>query len=117
VTWTDFWEQGKIFFVAPTTYDSQLVAKKWNADVAKVLGAYADELEGATAITAESAKALLESVAMKLNIKPGQILQVLRMTITGGSSGPDLMATLEILGNAESARRIRNAIQNIPLAS
>jgi glutamyl-tRNA synthetase len=54
---------------------------------------------------------------MKLNIKPGQILQVLRMTITGGSSGPDLMATLEILGNAESARRIRNAIQNIPLAS
>ncbi len=113
----DFWEQGKIFFVAPTTYDSQLVAKKWNADAAKVLGAYADELEGATVITAESAKALLESVAMKLNIKPGQILQVLRMTITGGSSGPDLMATLEILGNAESARRIRNAIQNIPLAS
>lgn len=113
----DFWEQGKIFFVAPTTYDSQLVAKKWNADAAKVLGAYADELEGATVISAESAKALLDSVAMKLNIKPGQILQVLRMTITGGSSGPDLMATLEILGNAESARRIRNAIQNIPLAS
>ncbi|HQQ96997.1 MAG TPA: glutamate--tRNA ligase [Cyclobacteriaceae bacterium] len=113
----DFWQQGKIFFVAPMSYDSQLVAKKWNADAAKVLGAYAEELEGAPAISAESAKALLESVALKLNIKPGQILQVLRMTITGGSSGPDLMTTLEILGNAESARRIRNAIQNIPLAS
>jgi glutamyl-tRNA synthetase len=113
----DFWEQGKIFFVAPTSYDGQLVAKKWNADVSKVLGVYADELERATVITAESAKALLESVALKLNIKAGQILQVLRMTITGGSSGPDLMSTLEILGNAESARRIRNAIQSIPLAS
>lgn len=113
----DFREQGKIFFVAPTSYDSQLVGKKWNADAVKVLSAYADELQAAPVISAESAKALLESVAMKLNIKPGQILQVLRMTITGGSSGPDLMATLEILGNAETARRIRSAIQNIPAVS
>jgi len=112
----DFREQGKIFFVAPTSYDSQLVSKKWSADAVKVLSAYADELQTAPAISAESAKALLESVAMKLNIKPGQILQVLRMTITGGSSGPDLMATLEILGNVETARRIRGAVQNIPLA-
>lgn len=113
----DFREQGKIFFVAPTSYDSQLVGKKWNADAVKVLSAYADELQAAPVISAESAKALLESVAMKLNVKPGQILQVLRMTITGGSSGPDLMATLEILGNAETARRIRSAIQNIPAVS
>ena len=42
----DFWEQGKIFL---SRQRLMIIAggKKWNADVAKVLGAYADELEGA----------------------------------------------------------------------
>jgi glutamyl-tRNA synthetase len=38
VTFTqDFWQQGKFFFHAPTSYDEQVIAKKWNEDVVKVL--------------------------------------------------------------------------------
>ena len=111
----DFWEQGKLFFIAPTTFDEQIVAKKWNDDAVKVLQSYKDEIKSASPITASTAKDLLEKVTSSLGIKTGQILQVLRMSLTGGSSGPDLMMTIEILGNAEVEKRIAFALETLKI--
>lgn len=106
----DIWMNGKFFLIAPTQYDEQVAAKKWNADAVRVLKAYAERIAGLPQITAEQAKQLLEEVTAQLGIKTGQILQALRMAVTGGSSGPDLMLTIEILGAAETASRLENAI-------
>ncbi len=109
----DFWEQGKFFFIAPTSFDEQLVAKKWNDDTVKVLSAYRDSLKGADNLMAEKAKNSLEQVTTSLGIKTGQILQMLRMVITGGASGPDLMVTIEILGAEEVVSRISYALNTL----
>ena len=106
----DFWKQGKFFFVAPTVFDEQVVAKKWNDETAKVFNAYSEEVENLDGLTAVNAKDLLEQVTSKLGVKTGQILQMLRMGLTGGASGPDLMMTMEILGGAEVSRRLRFAV-------
>ena len=111
----DFWEQAKFFFIAPTSFDEQIVAKKWNDDAVKVLRAYCEEIKSLPPITAETAKNTLEAVTVRLGIKTGQILQILRMTITSGASGPDLMMTLEILGNAEVEKRMRYALDTLKL--
>jgi glutamyl-tRNA synthetase len=109
----DFWTNGKFFFQAPATYDEQVVAKKWNDDAVKVLGAYRDELKSTPGITSDEAKTTLEKVTTSLGIKTGQILQALRMAITGGASGPDLMMTIEILGSEEAANRLDKALATI----
>lgn len=109
----DFWQNGKFFFLAPTVFDEQVITKKWNDEAVKVLSHYRDELRKRTALTAEEAKALLEQVTGSLNIKIGQILQALRMAVTGGSSGPDLMLTIEILGPEETADRLHYAITTL----
>ncbi len=109
----DFWEQGKFFFQAPTTFDEQIVSKKWNQDALKVLMAYRDEIKLISTLTAEIAKLTLEKVTTALGIKTGQILQVLRMVITGGVSGPDLMMTLEILGPDEVEKRLSYALETL----
>jgi len=109
----DFWEQGRLFFQAPLTFDEQIVSKKWNADAVKVLTAYRDEMRSLTGLTAEMAKNTLDKVTAMLGIKTGQILQVLRMTITGGASGPDLMMTLEILGSEEVEKRLTYALETL----
>jgi glutamyl-tRNA synthetase len=109
----DFWEHGKFFFQAPRQFDEAVIAKKWNDDAVKVLGAYCNEIRSMADLTAETAKAMLEKVTADLGIKTGQILQALRMSITGGASGPDLMMTLEILGNAEVVNRIRFALDTL----
>ena len=114
VTFTqDFWLQGKFFFEAPTTYDAQVIAKKWNDEAIKVLTSYSKEIASTTTLTAELAKSTLESVTTSLGIGTGKILQALRVSITGGASGPDLMMTMEILGKEEVVKRIDHALNTI----
>jgi glutamyl-tRNA synthetase len=113
----DFWGQGKIFFHAPTTFDESVVAKKWNTDAVKVLSAYSKEIEKTDELTAELAKSILEKVTASLGIGAGKILQALRLSITGGASGPDLMMTMEIIGKEETRKRIKYALKTLNVIS
>lgn len=114
VTFThDFWLQGKFFFHAPTSYDEQVITKKWNADAVNVLTAYSQEISKLSSLTADVAKSTLETVTANLGIGTGKILQALRVSITGGASGPDLMMTMEILGSAEVVNRIHHALNTL----
>ncbi len=111
----DFWLQGKFFFQAPTSFDEQVIAKKWNDETVKVLAAYRDELGKLAVVTSDVAKSTLETVTAKLGIATGKILQPLRVSITGGASGPDLMITMEILGGEEVMSRIEYALKNLKI--
>lgn len=111
----DFWLQGKFFFQAPTSFDEQVIAKKWNDETVKVLAAYRDELGKLAVVTSDVAKSTLETVTAKLGSATGKILQPLRVSITGGASGPDLMITMEILGREEVMSRIEYALKNLKI--
>ena len=112
----DLWEQGKIFFSSPTTFDQQIVAKKWNLDAVRTLRGFIEEIKVTQLFSADAAKLSLEKVTGELGIKTGQILQPLRMSLTGGASGPDLMLTMEILGKEETVNRIKYALENLQVA-
>ncbi|MFZ6009390.1 MAG: glutamate--tRNA ligase [Bacteroidota bacterium] len=109
----DIWEQGKFFFFAPTAYDEGVASKKWNDDAVKVLSAYRDEMSKLGAIDAAVAKATLEQVTASLGIGTGKILQALRLSLTGGAGGPDLMLVMEIIGKDETVKRIDHALKTL----
>lgn len=108
----DFWEHGKFFFVAPTQFDEQLISKKWNDDVVRFLSTLVDEIKKPSVIDLHSAKTAMERTSQLVNIPSGKIMQMLRVVLTGGASGPDLMMTMEIIGKDETVSRISYALQN-----
>ncbi len=109
----DFWQEAKYFFQAPDGYDEQVVAKKWNPQVAGALTAYAGALADAAPASAESLKSLFNQTMEAQAMKPGQVLQTLRVAITGGAAGPDLFETLAILGPGEVAQRLQTAVATL----
>lgn len=109
----EFWEQGKIFFFAPTSFDGTIASKKWNTEVANALRSYTQTLNGIDHFDASRAKSILETVAASLNLGLGKILPALRLCITGGGTGPDLMVTLEIIGKEETINRISFALESL----
>jgi glutamyl-tRNA synthetase len=113
----EIWSHGQFFFRSPTQFDEQVVAKKWNKEAVSVLSGFKDALEKLSAINAEESKVLLDQVAAGLSIGTGKILQALRLAITGGGSGPDLMLTIEIIGPKEAARRISTALHTFTIKS
>ncbi len=109
----DFWQEAKYFFQAPTHYDEQVVAKKWNPTVADAIAAYATSLTDTAVTTAETLKALFSETMETQGQKPGQVLPALRVAVTGAAAGPDLFETLAILGAAEVATRLQAAVERL----
>ena len=109
----DLLSQGAFFFEAPSAFDEAVVNKKWNDEAVKVLSEYKSALAELSSLDAGTAKVTLESVTARNGIQTGKILPVLRISITGGASGPDLMMTMEILGRDEVVKRIAYAVQTL----
>lgn len=111
----DIWKNGWFFFVAPTLYDEATLAKKWNVDGQAVLASFSAKLSQKQAILAPEAKSLLDEACGELGIGAGKILQVLRIALTGGSAGPDLMVLVEIIGPDSAAQRLRKFLETHPI--
>ncbi|MEO9869938.1 glutamate--tRNA ligase [Ekhidna sp.] len=114
VTFSDeFVELALPIFKAPINYDEKVLSKKWSEDVSKALMLYAEELIQHENIDAESAKNLFWETLEKAGYKPGQFMQMLRLTITGEGSGPDLMTMIKIMGGKKTAERIKSSLNTL----
>ena len=114
----DLWREGRFMLVAPTQFDEAVSSKKWNQEAVTVLTTYKSKLEvSQEALTAESAKALLEEAASDNEIKFGKVMQAVRLAVTGVGAGPDLMAVFVIIGKDELIKRIAFALDTLHVQS
>ena len=60
--------------------------------------------------TAENIKQTIHDICQEMGVKMGKVMPALRVAITGGVPGPDLVSTMEILGEPESELRIKNSL-------
>ena len=109
----DFWQEAQYFFQAPESYDEQVISKKWNAATANALAAFARELPAAAPTSPDGIKTLLTQVLEREGVKLGQVMQALRVAVTGAAAGPDLMETMHILGASEISQRILTAVERL----
>jgi glutamyl-tRNA synthetase len=105
----DFYEQGSFFFNAPTTLDTSAI-KKWSTDKA----AFFEHFMEATATREWTAAALetqFKQIAEQAGIKPGELQLPMRIMLVGGKFGPPVFEIAALLGPAETAARIRYALE------
>ncbi|WP_139925044.1 glutamate--tRNA ligase [Hymenobacter sp. DG01] len=112
----DLAREAQLFFQRPTAYDEQVISKKWNAQVAGALREFAGQLPATPDASPDGIKALLTQVLEAQGLKIGQVLQALRVAVTGAAAGPDLMHIMSILGTEETAGRINQAVAQLPAA-
>ena len=102
----EFYEMGKYLFEAPTSYDDKVISKRWN-DAAKVfLKNLPEALSRVSEFNAELTKAAFEKLAIDQGIKPGDVLQLFRVIMSGQGSGVDLFGMVALFGKHEVFERI-----------
>jgi glutamyl-tRNA synthetase len=106
----EFASEAQFIFHEPQSYDQKVIHKKWNEESKMALNAYANKLAVLSEINGDSAQELFQETMASIQMNPGKVLQLLRVSIMGGGSGPDLMKIIEILGPVEISKRIQNAI-------
>ncbi len=110
----EFYEKGRYLFEVPTTYDEKVIAKRWNPITAKFLNKLTEVYSTQTTFDTSTCKLSFENLATENQIKPGDVLQLFRVILSGQASGVDLFGMVELLGKEEVLTRIKNAISALP---
>lgn len=110
---TDFYEQSKFLFETPATLDLEAVKPKWNADKKAFFEAASEGMQAAGEWKAGELEAAFKALATQKSIKPGEVLLPLRIMLVGGKFGPGVFEIAELIGKAETVKRINNALQQL----
>jgi glutamyl-tRNA synthetase len=91
-------------------YDEEISQKKWDELAKTAMPVVVKILEGVSDFISTDIHDALFAGLEAEGIKPGKIMQALRLALTGEGKGPDLMLTVEILGKEKSISRIQKAL-------
>jgi glutamyl-tRNA synthetase len=104
---------GAYLFQAPETYDENVIAKKWKPELRPFFEALQSALAALPAYTVATIDETIKSTAAANNVKPGEIMQLLRVIVSGQGGGVDLLGMIELLGQQEISERMTRALSRI----
>jgi glutamyl-tRNA synthetase len=109
-TLQEFWPLARSFFEGPV--DDPAAREKFLSDPA-ALDALAQAADALAALpepwTVEELERVLRGVAERLEIKPKQLFQPLRVALTGTTVSPGIFETVALLGRDETLARVHDA--------
>ena len=108
-------EKGIYLFVAPTEYDQQVIAKKWKPELLPFFEQLTGSFESLDSFSTASVDECIKSTASSMQIKPGEIMQLLRVFISGQGAGVDLIGMIVLLGKEEVTARLKKAMGKIDI--
>lgn len=110
---SDFWDLSFYVFVAPETYDAEIIKKKWNDKTKVFFEALLVNFKSQTGFQKADIDQTIKQTAAQTGIKPGEIMQLLRVLLTGKGSGVDLMGMMELLGKGEVCGRLEKGVAKV----
>jgi glutamyl-tRNA synthetase len=107
-------DMGLFFFEDPDEYDEKAL-KKWKDDSSGLVKQYRENVAGLSGekFEASELKSNLEDVINENEVGFGKLMMPLRIAVTGQGFGPDLFASMELLGKETVLRRIDAALQEL----
>ena len=111
----DLWDQSDFFFMAPETYADKDVKKRWSADTPKIMEELIQVLEGIDDMTSANAEKIVLAWIAEKGYHLGNVMNAFRLAIVGACRGPHMFDITEIMPKDEVIRRIRTAIDRIPV--
>lgn len=105
----DFVTQAAYFFAVPVEYDVASVKPKWSAEKGEFFQEFAAGLQPEA--TAAEWEAQFKALAESKGFKPGELMLPLRVMLVGGKFGPGVFDIANVLGQAETQRRIALGVE------
>lgn len=99
--------EGYYFFTDTLQYDRVEIGKKWLPEIRGIMDRIADSMETLSPFEAETASGRTKEIIQASGVKMGNIMPILRASLTGKTQGPDVFAIAGILGKEKTIKRFR----------
>ena len=107
----ELWPLCSFFFVAPTTYDEKTAKKRWKDFSARQMSELAALLEGLSDFSMAAQEEAVNAWLAENDYKMGDVMNAWRLTLVGEGKGPHMYEISSFLGQAETLKRMRRAIE------
>ena len=107
----ELWPLCSFFFVAPTTYDEKTAKKRWKEFSARQMSELAALLEALSDFSMAAQEEAVNAWLAENDYKMGDVMNAWRLTLVGEGKGPHMYEISSFLGQAETLKRMRRAIE------
>jgi len=104
-------EKGLYLFIEPTEYDQTVISKKWKPEFKDFFKMLSDEFTASNEWNSQIAEQTFKAAAEKNNLKPGEVLQLFRVFVSGQAQGVDLFPMIQLLGKNQVLKRLESALK------
>jgi glutamyl-tRNA synthetase len=109
----DIWDQTDFFFIAPKSFDQEVIHKRWKEDSSAVLIELKSVLEIIEDFNSASAETIVKEWIEKKGYNLGNVMNALRLVVVGALRGPHIFDIITWIGREETLRRIDKGIEII----
>jgi len=109
----EVWEEVWFFFSPPTTYDPNVIKKRWKEDTPGKMEELVQVLEQCDPFTAESVETVVKDTINRKEWGMGAIMNAWRLVLVGAAKGPGLFDLAAFLGKGEVIERMKKGINEI----
>lgn len=110
---SDFWQLGKFFFVAPTSYDEKAAKKAFKEDTPELMNKLVRVIESIDDFSSENLQFVIKEWISSQEIGFGKVMMPLRLSLVGSLQGPDVFSIMELIGKEETIASIKNAVTKL----
>jgi len=109
----DLWNESDFFFVAPGSYDAEVVRKRWNPDSPRQMRELREQVAAVQHFAAEVLEKSVKEWIASSGYNTGAILNLFRLLLVGASRGPHLFDIAALIGREETLRRLDEGISRL----
>ena len=110
----DLWELSAYICVSPSAYEEKAVKKQWKEKTPDILGGLLVVLHDLSTFDSATIESSVKSWIEREEMSFGMVMAPLRLVMVGGLKGPHLFDILAMIGQEESLKRIKTAIEQLP---
>ncbi|WP_405208925.1 glutamate--tRNA ligase [Aquimarina sp. LLG6339-5] len=109
----DLWDLSKFLFIAPSEYDEKATKKAWKQETPDLMHELTRIISDIHDFNSENISNTVKSWIKSKEIGFGKIMMPLRIALVGSLQGPDIFQIIEIIGKAETIKRIEAIIEKL----
>jgi glutamyl-tRNA synthetase len=105
----DFWDNGSYFFTGVQVYDNERIKKSWKPENRSKMDTMLAKVAALDTFDAATIEQCVKDFMATEGLKPGEVLPIWRLALSGTMQGPAVFDMAALLGKAETLDRWNKA--------
>jgi len=109
----DLWKESDFFFIAPESYDAEVLKKRWKDDSPAMISTLRSVVSAINDFTPAEIEKVVKEWINTSGQNAGNVFNLFRLLLVGASRGPHIFDIAAWIGKEETLRRLDSGLKTL----